>query len=408
MIYHVLPDLEQFRPDRGGAISKVVANWMRFDTSQVVTCSTSSDPWHLEPDRIIVIPKLLAFSKIKGRRIIPRWITGPFFRDIFRPLVSRLGRGDIVWVHNQPYIAAALERSIHRAGAKLVYHAHDPHVPGTARSAFESFSPDAWVFVSDALRQKYLQVFPHWKKSWVVPNGADDRIFYPRAAVARGNEIPVILYVGRLQAEKGVHILLDAVRILQERNLNFLCKVIGSHFSGASKATPYIRSLQRSCPPNVEFAGYRAQTEVAQEFRSADIFCCPSIWLEAFACVNIEAMASGLPIVATRVGGIVEIAAEGGVLLVEPDSALELANALQRLVQEKDLRATMGGNGLASFRRRFTWAAIAKQYREVVDNLKDGQLCGDTSGRPCVQLNLKCAGVDTPEFLPRSKADARL
>jgi spore coat protein SA len=310
---------------------------------------------------------LLAYSKIKGRRLLPSWIKGPFFRHIFRPLISRLGRGDIVWLHNQPYIAAALERSIRRPGAKLIYHAHDPYVPRTAQTAFKSFAAHAWVFGGGALRQRYLQLFPQWKNTYVLHNGADDRLFHPPESETRNNAVPVILYVGRLQAEKGVHILLDALRILQERKVEVLCKLIGSHFSGWNRATSYVKSIQRSSPSNADFAGYRAQTEIAQELRSADVFCCPSIWLEASPCVTFEAMASGIPIVASRVGGIPEIAAEGGFLLVEPKSAIELADALQKLIENKNLRAKVGAEGLASFRRRFTWAAVAAQYRAIVE-----------------------------------------
>jgi len=368
VIYHLVPELEQFCTNRGGALAKNVANIMRFDEFRVVVCPASDGSWGFGPDRIVLIPELLPYGKIKGRRFLPAWIKGPFFRRVFRPLLSRLQRGDFVWCHNQPYIAAALEEPISAEGAKLIYHAHDPYAPHTAREALKSFTPIARIFVSEALRQRYLKLFPDWKNTYAIHNGADERLFYPLPAGAtRSNPVPVILYVGRLQAEKGVHILLDAIRILHERNVRVLCKLVGSHFSGGSKANSYIRALHRSSPPNVEFVGYRAATEIAQEYRAADVFCCPSIWQEAFGNVNIEAMACGIPVVASRVGGIPEIAAEGGILLVEPESAVALADALQKLVEDKALRSKMGAEGLASFRRRFTWAVVVKQYREIAE-----------------------------------------
>lgn len=159
--------------------------------------------------------------------------------------------------------------------------------------------------------------------------------------------------------------------MLQERNLATSCQVFGSLHASGSKVSPYMRSLFKTKPPNVDFKGFRSAKEIAEEYRAADILCCPSIWQEPFGNVLIEAMACGIPVVATRVGGIPEIAAEGGVELVEPNSAVELADALQKLIEDKRLRAQMAAAGLQSFQRCFTWSNINRQYREIVNNLTD-------------------------------------
>ena len=370
MIYHVLPELEQFCTQRGGAISKNVSNIMRFDDSRVVVCSASDRSWGFPPERIIVIPELLSYGKLKGRRLLPPWFTGPFFRHIFWPLLSRLQEGDIVWCHNQPYFAAALEQSVHVKGAKLILHAHDPYLPRTARRAFRSFTPDAWVFVSESLRQRFLKLLPGIKNSYAVHNGADERLFHPfLMSEKQRNAVPVVLYVGRLHPWKGAHVLVEAMRILEERKVPVRCRVVGSSFSGGSKETSYVRALHRSSPPNVEFAPYRDAKEIGEEYRAADILCCPSIWQEAFGNVNIEAMACAIPVVATRVGGIPEIAADGGILLVEPDSAGQIADGLQKLIEDRALRLRMGAEGLKSFHRRFTWSAVCTRYREVAESV---------------------------------------
>jgi spore coat protein SA len=367
MVYHVLPELEQFCPHRGGTLAKIVAQHIRFDDSKVVSSYAADRPWGHERERILVIPELLSYCKLKGRRFLPAWVKNRFFRRVFRPLLSRLKPGDIVWIHHQPYIAAALEKLIRAAGARLIYQAHDGRVRRTERAAFRSFVADAWVFDSGALRQVYLALFPEWRNAHVLHIGADVEVFYPSDSKARNNAVPVILYVGRIQAEKGVHVLLDAIRILQQRGVEVSCKLIGSHFSGVSKATPYMRSLQKSKPSNAEFKGYLGAEGVAEELRSADIFCCPSIWFEAFGTVTVEAMACGVPVVASRVGGLPEVGSDGGVALVEPGSAVELANTLQGLIENDELRKTMSAEGLANFRRRFTWDAIGRQYRHILE-----------------------------------------
>jgi glycosyltransferase involved in cell wall biosynthesis len=159
------------------------------------------------------------------------------------------------------------------------------------------------------------------------------------------------------------------LRLLQERKIEVLCKVVGSAFSGGSKPTPYVKALLSSHPSNVEFVGYRAQTAIAEEYRTADILCCPSIFQDPFPGVPLEGMASGLPIVATTVGGIPEMAAGGGFLLVEPSSAVKLADALGALVVDKILRAKIGAEGLNNSRRNFAWSAIYSKHHRVITHL---------------------------------------
>jgi spore coat protein SA len=216
------------------------------------------------------------------------------------------------------------------------------------------------------MRQEALRFFPDLKKSFVLYNGVDDSVFYPSALEHLGDKTPpVVLYVGRLDPAKGVDVLMEAMKVLRERRVDVLCRVVGASFSGGGKTSSYARRLLCRLPPNVQYASYRPTTEIAQEFRTADILCCPSICQEAFGKVLIEAMASGLPVVATRVGGIPEVAAEGGVLLVKSGSAVELADAIQSLIENKDLRTLTAADGLKSCRRRFRWEVVLDHYQEI-------------------------------------------
>ena len=366
MVYHLLPGNESFSASSGLAIAHDIANIMRFDDSAIVVCRDSDDSWDYPADRQIVIPKMRVFGRMKGRKYIPRWITSPFFRRIFRPLLSILESGDIVWCHNQPFFCTALASSIRAKGALLVYHAHNPLTDRPTRAAFRVFTPDACIFVSDAIRQRALKWMPWLTNTYVVHNGADDSVFYPVSLENRPrNPVPVVLFVGRLVPIKGVHVLIEAMRILQERKVNVLCRIVGSSFLQGSKVTSYVRGLLEKHPSNVEFKGFCSHTDVANQYRAADMLCCPSVWQEPFGNVNIEAMACGIPVVATRVGGIPEIAAEGGIVLVEPNSAVDLADALQKLAEDESLRNQVAADGLRAFQRRFKWAAICTQYQAI-------------------------------------------
>lgn len=368
MIYHLLPEWEVFSTNRGGALAKDVANIMLFDPLTVVVCESADHTWGFAQDRILAAPGLRTYAKIPAKSYLPRWILWPYLRRVYQSLLSRLEEGDVIWCHNQPGILAALALPARQKNVKLVFHSHNPTGHRGGRVAFESFTPDAAIFVSDSLRNQDLQHVPQLKSAntYVVHNGADEALFYPGSAgVDRNNVSVTILYVGRLFSYKGVHVLMEAMRLLQDRNVDAFCKVFGSFHASGSKVSAYMRKLFKTKPSNVDFKGYRSAKDIGEEYRAADILCCPSIWQEPFGNVLIEAMACGIPVVATRVGGIPEIAAEGGVQLVEPNSAAELANALQKLIENKLLRTKMAAEGLQSFQRRFTWANINKQYQEI-------------------------------------------
>ena len=91
------------------------------------------------------------------------------------------------------------------------------------------------------------------------------------------------------------------------------------------KETDYVRRLKANSPATVRFLAYRSGKALGDLFREADMFCSPSVWEEPFGLVNVEALASGLPVVSTRGGGTREIFAGGGGILVERGSAAELA-----------------------------------------------------------------------------------
>jgi spore coat protein SA len=378
VIYHLVG--EPFSCYTGLALSRTAADIMRLDERSIAVCPRADDTWGFAKDRILIAPLLHILSAnirggpMTGWRFIPSSIRTLLICRFFISMLSRLRSGDVVWCHNWPYVAEALVSSIHAKDAKLVYHAHNSIAPWVARGLFSSFTADAYIFNSECMLQEALQLVPDLKSTYAVHNGADDTLFYPDTErPLRSDAVPVVLYVGRVVPSKGVHVLLDAMRILHEERIPVICKVVGSSHAGGGrgKMTAYIRALRKNHSPNVQFEGFRSAKEVAQVYRNADIFCCPSLWQEPFGLVNIEAMASGLPVVASRVGGIPEIASGGGILLVEPGSPAELALALKKLISDRDLRVKIGSEGLASFKSRFTSTVIVRRYFEIVDGLME-------------------------------------
>ncbi len=370
MIYHVLPECEPLSANKGGALAHTVANLIRLDRNRVAVCPGSDDTWNLPAEKVMVIPCIKLYGRIRARRFLPIQLIGPALRWVYKPLIEQLAAGDVVWFHNRPVFAAALSLAAKSKGAKVVYHFHDGLDQRTARMAFRHFTPDATIFVSEYLRQLWLQVIPRLQNAYTVHNGADETQFYPRRDDGSVfDRTPVILFVGRLNPIKGAHVLIQAMKLLAERGVPALCKMIGSSYSGNSQPTPYMQKLKNDCPTNVEFTGFCSATEIGDQYRSADILCCPSVWQEPFGKVNVEAMACGLPVVASRVGGIPEIAKEGGILLVDHSSPTQLADTLECLLVDLDLRKRVGRKGRESFEQNFTWSAVLKQYNQITASL---------------------------------------
>jgi glycosyltransferase involved in cell wall biosynthesis/GT2 family glycosyltransferase len=172
----------------------------------------------------------------------------------------------------------------------------------------------------------------------VVRPGVDLARFRP-AVNRRANTRPRVLFVGGDFLRKGGEDLIEAMKLLDgEAELDVVTGV-----------RP--RSIPTASPTRVHLGLNHASEELFELFHQADIFVLPAIG-ECYGHVICEAMASGLPVVATNVGAIPEIVEDGvSGLLVPPNSPLALADALQRLVRQPEQRRSMGERGLQLARR---------------------------------------------------------
>ena len=155
-----------------------------------------------------------------------------------------------------------------------------------------------------------------------------------RAQENAGDKI-VALTVGQLIPEKGMDI---AVRALAVLPANGVLWIVGT----GPEASALERLVESSgLQDRVKFFSLRK--DVAPLMQAADLFICASVWGEAAGLVNIEAQASGLPVVASRIGGIPEYVIEGETgLLFQPGDVRQLAEAVAKLSQDPALRARMG------------------------------------------------------------------
>jgi spore coat protein SA len=226
---------------------------------------------------------------------------------------------------------------------------------------------DALVFCSSFLKSEALRYAERVDAAVIIPNGADEKCFFPaKTTASEATSKPLVLFVGRLVPEKGIHVFVEALRLLLERGVGVSGKIIGSTGFGHNRSSRYVDDIKRNLPSNVRFADYVSGSGLAEEFRRATIFCCPSVFNEPFGMVNVEAMATRIPVVATSVGGIPEIFQQGGGILVSPGSAAELADALELLLKDPEKRQKLSEQGYQSYRSQFRWQQIRRQYRDLV------------------------------------------
>jgi spore coat protein SA len=367
--YHLLTESEPFSEFHGGAVSRFAANVARGTSDSVVVCPLADETWKTAPGTIHLLPGMKFYKRF--RRYLPHlpwFIHCRVIRAIFRPVLKRLRPGDIVWVHNRPEFALALTVPIHRSGSYVVLHLHNSHLANGPARLMRRVHVDHLVFISEFVMEEARQKFPLLGESSVIYSGADETIFYPAAGGSK-NATPTVLFAGRLVQEKGVHVLLEAMKLLEQQDVRVEAQIVGSSGFGDGTETQYIRQLKANSPASVRFCAYRSGPPLGELFRKADIFCSPSVWEEPFGMVNVEALASGLPVVSTRSGGAREIFAGGGGILVERGSVVQLADALRRLAEDPQLRARLGRQGSAAFRERFTWSIARMRVQQVQKTL---------------------------------------
>ncbi len=187
------------------------------------------------------------------------------------------------------------------------------------------------------LEQRGFERLILWKR------GVDSVMFRPqrpgraevRAAHGWAPDDVVITYISRIAAEKNVNYLADALAIVAARRPNARILWVGD---GPERA-----SIERRIGSFAHFAGYRKGEDLADHYAASDIFAFSSL-TETFGNVVLEAMASGLPVVALRAGGVGETVQSGktGILIAPSEPPEQFAAALISLIDQKDLRRDGG------------------------------------------------------------------
>ncbi|WP_030168455.1 glycosyltransferase [Spirillospora albida] len=338
------------------------------------------------PDRVRLAPRVVVEHVVAGPpREVAKDDLLPWMRDFGRHLERR-------WADDPPDVAhahfwmsglAALQAARGALEARRMPVVQTYHALGTVKRRHQGRSDtsppsrlrleraigrdaDAVIATcSDEVAELAAMGVPDERVS-VVPCGVDLGLFRPDGNAPAGHGRHRLVVLSRLVERKGVDTAIRALAHLPGAEL----AVAGGPPRAGLDADPEVRRLRRAAAEagvadRVAFLGRLGRAEVAPLLRSASaVVTLP--WYEPFGMVPLEAMACGVPVVATAVGGHLDTVLPGVTgLLVPPRDPEAAAAALRRLLNDPDRRAAMGSNAARRARTRYSWSRIASETAQV-------------------------------------------
>jgi glycogen synthase len=254
-----------------------------------------------------------------------------------------------------------------------------------------TISTPSWtslIAVSAALKEKYVQAGFDSDGIEVIYNGINRHFLSAEMADARRNRLTAkesihLLFVGRLRAEKGILIALEALALLMSERNKGSAVALPLHLDVFGDGNDVYRDElrrfvnEKHLTQAVHFHGRVSQDELITHYDQADLLLVPSLWQEPFGLVVVEAMARGLPVIASAVGGPTEILTHGvDGLLIEPGNARELASAIKLLLNDPVKLAQFGQAARTTVQERFTIEKNARLVEQHLQRAKQTSLSG--------------------------------
>ena len=286
---------------------------------------------------------------------------------------------DVVHCWEEPYVAAGAQiAQLAPRDASLVF-ATFQNLPKTYPPPFNWMEQrvlrraDGWIAFGNTVhdiqqrRAGYADM-----PSRIIPPGVDTQTFAPSAGgrarirADRGwdDGIPVVGFAGRFVPEKGLSVLTQA--------LKRLTRPWRALFVGGGPELPLLQDLSEAYPGRVSIAAGVPHGEMPAYFNAMDVLCAPSQstprWREQFGRMLIEAMACGVPVLASDSGEIPHVIGDAGILLPEQDASGWTA-ALERLLPDAALRRDLADRGLRRARTEFAWGVVARRHLEFFEEL---------------------------------------
>ena len=332
-----------------------------------------------------------------------------FFETLLRNvrMAGLVSDVDIVHCHTwYAHFAGCLIRQLAGARLALTTHSLEPHRPWKVEQLGSAYHASSWieetayrnadgvVAVSESMRRDVMALYEvSENKVRVIPNGIDPDEYRPvdRPEILRKHGVdpakPFVLFVGRITRQKGIVHLVNAIEYLREGTQVVLC-------AGAPDTDDIAREMEEAVAAAraagrrdlVWIADMLPRDEIIALYGAAAVFACPSVY-EPFGIINLEAMACETAVVASAVGGIPGIVAEGETGTLVPFEARsaadfepkdtdrfsrDLAAAVNRLMDDEELRRRMGAAGRRRVAERYSWRSVAERTVRFYEELLRG------------------------------------
>ena len=283
---------------------------------------------------------------------------------------------DVIILENRPHYTIKLSDLKYK---KLIVHLHNEHLTKTSYMSKEIYNKvDRFICVSDYISNIVKSIGNKNDKVITVHNGINldtfsqiDNSIVCRKALGLNRNDFVLIYSGRINKDKGISELIDALILLKEFS-NIKLLILGSSFFGNTNSDDiFISKLKEKAKilnNNIIFTGFIPYRNVPSFLKIADVAVIPSIWNDPFPTTVLEAQAIGLPIITTNKGGIREEVSKENAIILNVDSNFKnkLSESILYLYNNQETRNNMG---IASKKRAllFSKEEYAKNFFKALE-----------------------------------------
>jgi glycosyltransferase involved in cell wall biosynthesis len=304
----------------------------------------------------------------------------------FKTFLKAVNANDLIHVHGHPYLSSLIAAKIAKRYSKpLVLTQHNTFIE--YESSFWDHvewlndcavgkqvlkDADKIIAVSNATKNYVLSLGADPEKTKVLHNGVDLNRFKPLTEIKdemrKNLRIPkdasVVITVRRLVYKNGIDTLIESAKIAAKKNPRIIFLVVGK---GPDLLQIQEKTKQLGIEKNFKLTGFISDEKLPLYYNTADFFVLPSKSGEGLPLVALEAMACGLPVIATNVGGTSEVMIENYGKLVPPDTPLSLAEAITEF-SHRDL-STLKKDLRTIVEQKYSWDKNVEKLVEIYEEL---------------------------------------